>query len=1404
MGPLAVLVAFSALRVDLEWRARLGGRLALDPWLVLVFCLGSAGVLAGAGVGPLLALSAALFAALCAVTLVWFRKPLLLQASLAMAALSWKALLYFNGWGTGPLGAPLRALARGAGALLSEPAFDRPQAAAFALLPIALATGVLGDRFERRAEPRLSKAARGFSWLALLATCAYSLTVVSAPVTAAPTILGGALLAFWWHRQRPSPLSAWVFAGTLSGGVLLAAGWREQAPAALAATSLAGLALGLLLPLFPSARKGGAFARAHRLAAAALLQSSLLFSLGALLAAFSTVAGDFQAFSPFLALVAVAWAVAALRHGSAAMGFVSWLALTTLGWSLLVRGNDLLGPLTTLDLRALLLAALLVAGALLGRRFARGRRAAVGVPLWNEPISPRARSLHALSEGAAALAWPALLAVGVAALADPTSAGPIALLCVAVLSALLARALVSEAGVAIAGVALAAAGGLFCALLLRNMLLGTAPGALALGAAAASLAGALLWQAIARFDARKRRVRLLDEFGGSVSTGMLFLAGCAALVACAGPLGPLFGALPNPSLLYLPGKASALLSATAVLGAALAWFALQRKSAGALAVPITGAAAALAVVACTTFSVLHVAPALAAFAVALATARLLSRGRKEGHDALLSVSGRAAALLALGASFLPPGSPFPVWPHAASDVLLLTYLGLELAAGSGPLFLHLLFVIGIIAATRIRTALGIPTQGHGMVLAAWALLGLGAFLQKKDKERYAFVALLWSLLAAAGAFARFSVSLPLGPRTDQWTWALFAALAGAPLAARIVPAFSTRLAAWGVPAALLLGALAVNPSWFARPDSAWLLACAVLGLGGAVLALLVEALGPRAAGFLDGEQQATALRESSAALLAAPVALAGLVGFALLLRFGGDPAQAGQIALLFALGGLGFAVHGVRRAEPIAPALERLGLGVLLAAAVLLTARLLPVLPQAAVLVLLGCAFLARLLGRFDSLRSRAVLLSLAFWGLAAASSHAALGEWTTAAVVASLAVLVPGALLPAPLLRLAPRTWVLLGATACALSFASLGSPLVASWGVLAPLALAAALAAGLRRFLTDDDRPALSLGFGAAGLALLAAAAAQSGPQAALVLVAGGVLCAILVVTALKGGEGAGSALDLALVGAGLLLFFWRGAPLPELVGRAAQPALLLFLALVLVGLERAIERGRPDLAPSLLRATALLPLVALAAAWSTGPGAGSVARPAFGAALVYGAVSWVHWGQRFSRHGLLAAVALCNLALFSTWAARGLSDAQLYTIPLGLSLLVAAQLGREDLNRTAAQNLRGLGCLVLYAGTGWQMASSDGLLFPLVLGLLALVTVAAGALLRVRAFLYLGATALVVDVLANLTRYSARSTLVLAVTITATGLGIVGGMAWFSVRRAEALAIYRRFSAALEDWE
>jgi hypothetical protein len=219
--------------------------------------------------------------------------------------------------------------------------------------------------------------------------------------------------------------------------------------------------------------------------------------------------------------------------------------------------------------------------------------------------------------------------------------------------------------------------------------------------------------------------------------------------------------------------------------------------------------------------------------------------------------------------------------------------------------------------------------------------------------------------------------------------------------------------------------------------------------------------------------------------------------------------------------------------------------------------------------------------------------------------------------------------------------------------------------------------------------------------------------------------------------------------------------------------------------------------------LRAATVLPFIATAVALATGPAA-LVARVALGAALLLGLLAWLQKTKAASRNAALAALAFGNLALFATWADQGLSDLQLYTIPLGITLLGAAQLARGDLPASGLRTLRGLGCLVLYAGTAWQMAGSDGLLFPLLLALLALATVASGAWLRVRAFLYFGAATLVVDVLSNLVRYSSRSTFVLAVSATIAGLAIMAGMAWFSVRREEATALYRRFSRSLEDWE
>src|SRR5207302_7993200 len=115
-----------------------------------------------------------------------------------------------------------------------------------------------------------------------------------------------------------------------------------------------------------------------------------------------------------------------------------------------------------------------------------------------------------------------------------------------------------------------------------------------------------------------------------------------------------------------------------------------------------------------------------------------------------------------------------------------------------------------------------------------------------------------------------------------------------------------------------------------------------------------------------------------------------------------------------------------------------------------------------------------------------------------------------------------------------------------------------------------------------------------------------------------------------------------------------------------------------------------------------SALLPAALL---FVTPPGAAPVCAGA--AAALYGLLAWL----RKSRLAGYAAVALINVALFASWRDRGLTDAQLYTVPLGLSLLAAAQISHRDLSRQQLSWLRGAGCLVLYAGTALQMLRFEG---------------------------------------------------------------------------------------------
>jgi hypothetical protein len=131
-----------------------------------------------------------------------------------------------------------------------------------------------------------------------------------------------------------------------------------------------------------------------------------------------------------------------------------------------------------------------------------------------------------------------------------------------------------------------------------------------------------------------------------------------------------------------------------------------------------------------------------------------------------------------------------------------------------------------------------------------------------------------------------------------------------------------------------------------------------------------------------------------------------------------------------------------------------------------------------------------------------------------------------------------------------------------------------------------------------------------------------------------------------------------------------------------------------------------------------------------------------------------------QRSSRLGLLAALA----ANFGLWTVLGgnrehlgfLVHPQLWLVPLGLILLAAEQLHRPQLTAAQGQALRCGGALVIYVASTADMfvaGLGNSVLLPVALALLAVLGVLAGILLRVRAFLFLGAAFLFVVVFAQI---------------------------------------------------
>jgi hypothetical protein len=244
-------------------------------------------------------------------------------------------------------------------------------------------------------------------------------------------------------------------------------------------------------------------------------------------------------------------------------------------------------------------------------------------------------------------------------------------------------------------------------------------------------------------------------------------------------------------------------------------------------------------------------------------------------------------------------------------------------------------------------------------------------------------------------------------------------------------------------------------------------------------------------------------------------------------------------------------------------------------------------------------------------------------------------------------------------------------------------------------------------------------------------------------------------------------------------------------------------LALGFVLVGVTVLARRaGVAPVERATRRFAALLPVgMALVL---PGEATQEAALLAGGSGLLYAALGAVERSRLF---GSLAATA-CNAALLIGALSMDMEGIEIYLAPLGLLLLMLGQLFTGSLPRAARNAVRILGGMLLYVPAAAKLAlqmgqAADGT-YAFVFGAACLFGVAAGMVLHIRAYLALGTLFLTLDVAATLVHAGLRDHRIGFLVMTLTGLSIVGGRVFATLRRQELDRWLRGVRVALRGWD
>ena len=182
-----------------------------------------------------------------------------------------------------------------------------------------------------------------------------------------------------------------------------------------------------------------------------------------------------------------------------------------------------------------------------------------------------------------------------------------------------------------------------------------------------------------------------------------------------------------------------------------------------------------------------------------------------------------------------------------------------------------------------------------------------------------------------------------------------------------------------------------------------------------------------------------------------------------------------------------------------------------------------------------------------------------------------------------------------------------------------------------------------------------------------------------------------------------------------------------------------------------------------------------------------------------------------DRQSPYNVLAVAGFVSFVVILLWNNLGLHSLQVLVVPVGTGILVLLQLFRNRIATDACNRIR-LVTLATMLSTAGYYALLDGeypLPFHLTLILICLFSMGLGGFLRIRVYLYLGFTVLLIDVasiIVRLIRAADQSVQRAAVggLLLVVGLGLVGGAIFYKTHRDQINNTIHRWRQRLDGWE